>query len=178
MTIAQSISPLQMMSLSFSVGDGLSIATSSLVGQSLGAKRKDLAIIYGKVSQRLGMIAAFILSIIIVIFRSQFVGFFTRDPEIIRLGSDIMIILAFIVNFQVSQVIVVGSLRGAGDVRFVAKLSMFSVTLVRPALTFFLAYTLGFEIYGAWISVILDQVIRFIVSRIRFRNAKWLNIEV
>lgn len=169
---------MQMMSLSFSVGDGLSIATSSLVGQSLGAKRKDLAIIYGKVSQRIGMIAATILSIIIIVFRSQFMGFFTADPEIIRLGSNVMIMLAVLVNFQVIQVIIIGSLRGAGDVKFVAKLSMISVTILRPTLTFILAFTFGLQIYGAWISVILDQAIRYYVSRYRFHNAKWLSIEL
>ncbi len=169
---------MQMMQLSFSVGNGLSIATSSLVGQSLGAKRKDLALLYGKVSQRIGLIAAISLSLLIVIFRSQFVGFFTDDLEIIALGSNIMLILAVIVNFQILQVITIGSLRGAGDVKFVAKLSMFSVTLIRPALTYVLAYSFGLEIYGAWFSVILDQVIRYTVSRIRFHNAEWMAIEV
>ncbi len=169
---------MQMMQLSFSIGNGLSIATSSLVGQSLGAKRKDLALIYGKVSQRLGLIAAISLSLLIIIFRVQFIGFFTEDPEIIKLGTNIMLILAIIVIFQILQVITIGSLRGAGDVKFVAKLSMFSVTLIRPALTYVLAYMVGLEIYGAWLSVILDQFIRYIVSRIRFHNAEWLSIEV
>lgn len=169
---------MQMMTLGFSIGDGLSIATSSLVGQSLGAKRHDLAIIYGKVSQRLGMIAAVFLSLLIIIFRAQFVGFFTNDPEIIDLGSHIMLMLAVIVNFQILQVITIGSLRGAGDVKFVATLSMISVTLIRPILTFLLAYGLGLEIYGAWISVIIDQFVRYIASRVRFHNAKWVSIEV
>src|SRR5690606_23995716 len=44
---------MNILSLSFAFGDGLSIAASALVGQNLGAKRPDLSIIYGKTGQRL-----------------------------------------------------------------------------------------------------------------------------
>lgn len=169
---------MQIMGITFSVGEGLSIATSSLVGQSLGAKRSDLAIIYGKVSQRIGLIASLIVGALISIFRAQLIGFFSNDPEIIAMGSTIMIIMSIIVFFQISQVITLGSLRGAGDVRFTATLSLISVTILRPTLTYFLAYSLGLGLYGAWYSVVLDQAVRYYVSRKRFKTAEWIKIEV
>ena len=169
---------MQVMSLTFSVGDGLSIATSSLVGQSLGARRTDLAYIHGKASQRIGSVISLTLAIIIIINRSLIISLFSRNHEIIVLGSQILIILSFIIQFQIAQVITVGSLRGAGDVKFVATLSLLSVTIMRPALTFLFAYTFGLGLYGAWISVIVDQMIRYVVSRIRFQNAEWIKIEV
>ena len=43
-----------MMSMSFSFGDGLSVAAVTLIGQSLGRKRPDMAKIYGNVCQKLG----------------------------------------------------------------------------------------------------------------------------
>lgn len=169
---------MQMMHLSFSVGEGLSIATSSLVGQSLGAKRKDLAIVYGKASQRLGLVLAVLTSLLITLTRTQFMQLFTKDLTIIALGSNILIILSIIVLFQILQVITLGSLRGAGDVKFAAKLSIISVTILRPSLTYILAYTFGLGIYGAWLSVVLDQLIRYIFSRYRFHQAAWLGIEI
>jgi len=169
---------MQIMSITFSIGEGLSIATSSLVGQSLGAKRPDLAIIYGKVSQRVGLVASLLVGLIIIITRVQLIQFFSHDPDIIALGSNILIILAIIVYFQIAQVITLGSLRGAGDVKFSAMLSLVSVTLVRPSLTFVLAYTLGLGLYGAWFSVILDQGLRYFISRYRFHKAQWIKIEV
>ena len=101
-----------------------------------------------------------------------------QTPEIIELGGSILIILSFIIQFQIAQVITVGSLRGAGDVKFVATLSLVSVTILRPVLTYFLAYTLGFGLYGAWFSVVFDQMIRYVFSRVRFKNAEWIKIEV
>lgn len=169
---------MQVMSITFSAGDGLSIATSSLVGQSLGAKRADLAYLHGKVSQRIGMVISFTLAIIIILNRHLIISLFSSDPEIIELGSQILIILSFIIQFQIAQVITVGSLRGAGDVRFVAILSLLSVTIIRPLLTYFLAYSLGFGLYGAWFSVVFDQMIRFFAGRYRFKQADWVKIEV
>ena len=169
---------MQVMSITFSAGDGLSIATSSLVGQSLGAKRADLAYLHGKVSQRIGMVISFTLAIIIILNRHLIISLFSSDPEIIELGSQILIILSFIIQFQIAQVITVGSLRGAGDVRFVAILSLLSVTIIRPSLTYFLAYSLGFGLYGAWFSVVFDQMIRFFAGRYRFKQADWVKIEV
>ena len=169
---------MQVMSITFSAGDGLSIATSSLVGQSLGAKRPDLAYLHGKVSQRIGMVISFTLAILIIFNRSLIISLFSVDSEIIDLGAQILIILSFIIQFQIAQVITVGSLRGAGDVRFVAMLSLLSVTIIRPVLTYILAYTLGFGLYGAWFSVVFDQMIRFFVGRYRFKQAEWVKIEV
>jgi Na+-driven multidrug efflux pump len=103
---------------------------------------------------------------------------FSIDPQVLSLGENILIILAICVVFQISQVITVGSLRGAGDVRFVAALSMISVTVLRPLLTYLLAYGLGMGLYGAWFSVIVDQALRFVVSRARFQKAEWTKINV
>lgn len=169
---------MQVMGITFSAGDGLSIATSSLVGQSLGAKRPDLAYLHGKVSQRIGVVISISLAILIILNRSLIISLFSSDAEIIDLGAQILIILSFIIQFQIAQVITVGSLRGAGDVRFVAMLSLLSVTIIRPVLTYFLAYTLGFGLYGAWFSVVFDQMIRYFVSHYRFKQAEWVKIEV
>ena len=169
---------MQVMGITFSAGDGLSIATSSLVGQSLGAKRPDLAYLHGKVSQRIGVVISISLAILIILNRSLIISLFSSEAEIIDLGAQILIILSFIIQFQIAQVITVGSLRGAGDVRFVAMLSLLSVTIIRPVLTYFLAYTLGFGLYGAWFSVVFDQMIRYFVSHYRFKQAEWVKIEV
>jgi putative MATE family efflux protein len=166
------------MVISFSIGDGLSIANSSLTGQSLGSKRPDLAILYGKISQSIGLILAIIFSGLLAIFRKSVMYMFTNDPELISLGSDMMLVLAVIILFQIIQVIVTGALRGAGDVKFVAALSLFSVTFLRPILTYVFAYTLGLGLLGAWLSVLVDQIVRLLITRSRFLAAKWTLIKV
>lgn len=169
---------MNIMHISFAIGDGLQIACTSLVGQSLGARRPDMAMIYGKVSQRIGMMMAMITAVVITLLRSQLLGFFTTDLEVIAAGSIPMMILSVTVLFQIPQVIVVGSLRGAGDVKFVAMMMLISVTLVRPILAWILCYPLGFGLIGAWMALFLDQITRFTLSFTRYHKGHWTKIIV
>lgn len=169
---------MNVMVISFALGDGLSTANSALIGQSLGAKRPDVAMAYGKITQRIGLTVAIIFSSLIVLNRRSILSLFTTDQNIIELGAPLLIILSVIILFQIVQVIVVGALRGAGDVKFVAKLSLISVSIVRPGLTYLFAYGLGFGLTGAWVSVLVDQMLRFAISQARFNGALWTKIKV
>ena len=118
------------MVISFSLGDGLSVANSSLTGQILGAKKPKIAMEYGKISQSIGFIIAIVFSGLLVLFRKQVMFMFTNDGELIQLGAKMLLDLSVIILFQITQVIITGALRGAGDVKFVAGLSLLSVTFL------------------------------------------------
>jgi Na+-driven multidrug efflux pump len=164
---------MNMQNMSFTFGDGLSIASSSLVGRSLGAKRPDMAIIYGKVSQRIALLIASVLFVVFIAGRYFFVGLFTDTPKVIEMGVVIMILIAISSPFQLSQVVFSGSLRGAGDTKFVAMASFISITFVRPFFTWLFCYPLGFGLTGGWISLIIDQGLRLAFSLWRFSKGEW-----
>lgn len=167
---------MNILTLSFAFGDGLSIAASALVGQNLGAKRPDLSIIYGKTGQRLAFIISSIIFLVFLFGRSQLVSLFSSEPAIIALGANIMILAALGTHAQTSQVVMSGCLRGAGDTNYVAIVSLISVALIRPGLTWLLCYPLGFGLYGAWIALLVDQMFRVITSFKRFSGGKWSSI--
>lgn len=169
---------MNILNLSFSFGDGFAIAASSLVGQSLGAKRPDMAIIYGKTGQRLAFIVSSLLFVFFICSRELLVSLFTKDPAIIALGSGIMIIIAFTTHAQTSQVVISGCLRGAGDTVFVAVTSLISVAIIRPLLTYLLCFTFDLGLYGAWFALTVDQVIRLSLNFIRFSSGKWTKITI
>lgn len=121
---------MNILSISFAFGDGFSIAASSLVGQSLGAKRPDKAILYASINQRIALIASTILFIIFILGRRALIGLFSQDPAIIEQGAKLMVIIAFTTHAQTSQVIISGCLRGAGDTKFVAMTSLLSIAIV------------------------------------------------
>ena len=169
---------MNIMHISFAIGDGLQIACTSLVGQSLGAKRPDMAMIYGKVSQRIGIMMAIMTGLVITGLRSELLSFFTSDADVILAGSIPMMIISITVLFQIPQVIVVGSLRGAGDVKFVAMMMLISVTLVRPILAYVLCYPVGLGLIGAWLALLLDQITRFTLSFVRYHQGHWTKIHI
>ena len=169
---------MNIMTISFGFGDGLQVANTSLVGQSLGQRRSDLAIVYTRISQLIGITIALILCFAVSFFSNPLVNIFSNDIEVIELASIPMKILGITILFQIPQVIIVGALRGAGDVRFVAWMMLFCVGIIRPFLSYFLAYPLGWGLIGAWIGLFLDQFMRFLISFVRFHGGHWLKIEI
>lgn len=169
---------MNIMSLSFSFGDGLSAASIALVGQSLGAKRTDMARIYGNVSQRLGLIFATILSIIFLTLGRPIFSLFADDKEILDYGVMIMAVLTVVVFLQISQVVFSGCLRGAGDAKFTAFVSLVSVMLIRPGAGWLFCYPVGLGLFGAWLGLAVDQFCRFILTYFRFKSGRWTKYEV
>ena len=86
--------------------------------------------------------------------------------------------IIMIVILQIAQVIYMGSLRAAGDVKFTTAASTISVTIIRPIASYLLCYTFGFGIMGIWMGVLLDQVSRFVLTALRYKQGKWMHIKI
>lgn len=169
---------MNMMSLSFSFGDGFSVAAVTLIGQSLGRNRPDMAKIYGSVCQKCGLICACVISLTYFILGEKIFSIYTDDLQILNYGAIIMRILSVTLFFQIEQVVQFGCLRGAGDTKFTALVSLISVTFVRPGMSWLLCYPVGLGLPGAWLGTFCDQVLRFILTFIRFRKGQWIKLKL
>ena len=169
---------MQLMVLSFTFADGIGAATTSLVGQNLGKNRPDLSSIYGKIGMRLAIICAAALSTFCILFRYQFAGLFSTDPWIISTAGGLILILAVILPIQTSQLVMGGSLRGAGDTKYVALTMLIAVGVMRPLLGFIMVIPLGWGLTGAWVAMIFDQAARLFMLFNRFRSGKWMKVKV
>ena len=72
---------MQFLNITFTVGDGIGIAGTALVGQMLGEKRPDLSMMYGKVSQRMALAASLTLLSFLIIFRTPLVSLFINGAK-------------------------------------------------------------------------------------------------
>jgi putative MATE family efflux protein len=170
---------MQLMVLSFTFADGIGAATTALVGQNLGAKRPDLSTMYGKIGMRLAILAAAILSTTCILIRFRFPMLFAGgNQEIIATAAFLILILAVILPLQTSQLVMGGSLRGAGDTRYVAMTMIITVGIMRPLLGFLLTWPLGLGLLGAWLTIIIDQAARLIMLYGRFAGGKWKTAKV
>ncbi|MBR5520563.1 MAG: MATE family efflux transporter [Oscillospiraceae bacterium] len=166
------------MHLSFAFGDGFNVAAVSLVGQSLGAKRKDLAAMYGSACQRFGMTCSVVMCFFFAFCGEILFSFFFVEPEIIAIGGKITKILAVMLFLQIRQVITAGCLKGAGDTRFVAKVAFISVTIIRPLGAWLFCYPFGMGVVGAWAGTLIDQSVRCGLNSMRFATGKWSQIDI
>ncbi len=166
-------------SLMFTLADGFSIGTAAVVGHRLGEKRKDLAIVYAKVSMTLSFFCAVLICIIMFSARNLMIGMYKPETtERAHMASIIMIIAAFTTLPQNIQWVITGILRGSGDTRFTATTSLISVTCIRPLVSYLLCYPIGLGVIGAWIGMLVDQSLRMGLNIWRFAQGKWVQIQV
>lgn len=169
---------MNLMGLSFSFGDGLQSTAVALIGRSLGANDPDLAKEYGRTCRMIGAIIAVVLTFVYFFGARPLCSLFFEEEHIVELGVSILHVIIFVVIFQISQVIYMGSLRGAGDTLYTAVASTISVTFVRTFVSYFFGYVMNWGIAGIWLGVLGDQVSRFIFASIRFKAGKWVQIKI
>ena len=175
----------QVTSLSFCLGDGVSTAGATLVGQSLGAERKDRAMGFVKVSIRMAWVLSIGLMIIIFFLKRNFAALFTDEPEIIAGASLAFVVVIFGIIPQFARVVYSGCLRGAGDVKYVAMCSLISVAVFRPIITYIFSRTLEpvlpalrLAYTGPWIAFVLDAYVRTVLLLRRVKGGKFLDVKL
>ena len=89
-----------------------------------------------------------------------------------------MRVIIFVVVFQISQVVYMGCLRGAGDTLYTAVASTVSVTVIRTLVSYLGGYVFGLGIIGIWLGVLGDQISRFLFASVRFKAGKWTKIKI
>lgn len=169
---------MNILSLTFSFGDGMQVAAVALIGRSLGEGKPDKAKTYGGICRRIGLGFSVILAVVYFLLGESIYRLFFVEEDIIAVGVSIIHVVIFIVLFQVSQVIYMGCLRGAGDTAYTALASTISVTLIRTGFSYFCGFTLGLGMTGIWLGILADQISRFLFASIRFKTGKWINIKI
>lgn len=169
---------MNIMGLSFSFGDGLQATAVALIGYSLGAKDPELAKKYGSICRYIGGCISVVLAVLYFVGGGLLYSLFFEEETIVALGVDIMRIIGLIVVLQISQVIYMGCLRGAGDTLYTAIVSTISVTIMRTAGSYFFCYVMGWGIVGIWMGVVADQVTRLVLGSYRFKQSKWMSIKI
>ncbi len=168
---------MNIQALSFMTGQAFAVSATSLVGQSLGRKRTDMAQAYCAKSRTVGLICAMGMLLLFAFFGGDIVSLYNSDPQIIKTGAEIMLFVAFMQPFQSSQFITSGGLRGAGDTKSTAKIIFITVLVVRPILAIAFVH-LGFGLYGAWMAFAADQLLRSALVLRRYNSGKWKLIKI
>lgn len=164
------------LSLSFVIGQSFGIAASSLVGKSLGARDSDAAESYAHHASKMGSASGLFVGVLMFVGAPFLVSLYSNNPAIIENASVALRMAALMQPFQANQLIVAGSLRGAGDTRFPLVSTFIGILGVRVVLASVFIKVVGLGLVGAWLAVIIDQFVRWIMIQWRFRSGKWKNI--
>lgn len=153
---------------------GISMAATTLVAQSIGAKKRDLAARYGKLCTIGGVVFMSLMGVFLFFGSELLVSLFIDNPEVIALGGRVLKIEAFAQPCFALSMVVFGVLRGAGDTRWPFFISLVGMWIIRLPLAYGLIHLTALGLAGAWIGMASDIGARGILAAIRLRSGKWL----
>ena len=153
-------------------GYGIAEAATTLVGQSFGARRKDLAKRFAYITVFMGMAVMTILGAVMYFTAPQIIGFMTPDPEILSLGVMALRIEAFAEPMFAASIVAYGVFVGAGDTFVPSIMNLGSMWAVRLTLAAILAPVMGLK--GVWIAMCIELCFRGVIFLYRLFQGKWL----
>lgn len=152
-----------------SIGQGAQI----LVGHKVGARDFDGAYKQGLRAFSTAFIISMSLSLLGILLRYQLMALFTKDPTVISAGAILIILNIFVEAGRTSNIIIISSLRGAGDVIFPTGVAIFSMWILSTLCGYVLAVVLGMGLNGLWIAFAADECFRGVLMLWRWKTGKW-----
>lgn len=156
-------------------GYGLSEAATTLVGQSIGAGRKDIARHFARITVTMASAIMTFLAVLMYLFAPTIMGLLTSDPEVSALGVKVLRIEAFAETLYAVSIVAYGAFVGAGDTIVPSIMNFGSIWIVRIGLALLLTPKYGLE--GYWIAMCVELNIRGIIFLLRLRGNKWLKLK-
>jgi len=176
--LAASHIALRLLHLAFMPSYGISIAATSLVGQYIGRKRPQDAIISGYTAMKMGLLYAVLVAVLFVSLPKQLVGLFNTSPQVIHFGTRILLLAALFQFFDGMGIISSGGLRGAGDTRWTMYVGVIFAWVLFAPLAFLFGIGLKMGVVGAWTGATIYIIILGLTLSGRFIRKKWLQIRI
>lgn len=145
--------------IAYMVPQALSTALSVRVAQSIGAGSYLRARYISGVGISIGLVGGIVISCLILIFREPIVAFYTSEPEVVKIGSTLLIFAAI---FQLSdsvQTIVSGALRGYKLTKFPMIIHAISFWGIGLGLGVYLGVYHNMQAVGFWIALVISLTV-------------------
>lgn len=157
------------MALAMAIGMG----TEIIVGHMVGAGELQAAYRRLLRSLRISLLLTFAVVVVAALFREGLIGLFTDSREIIAAGSAIFLLSIVLEPGRTFNLVVINSLRAAGDARFPVLMGVMSMWGVCVPLAYWLGIHWQMGLLGIWIAFAVDEWLRGILMLIRWRSRAW-----
>lgn len=172
MAIAANAFAVTAEALCYMPGYGIGDAATTLVGQSYGARRKDLARQFGYLTVGLGMAVMTLMGVILWIGAPAVMAFLSPVQEIQQLGTSALRIEAWAEPMFAASIVAYGVMVGVGDTVVPAAMNFSSIWLVRLPIAAILAPSMGLD--GVWLAMCIELCFRGLIFLRRLFKGTWL----
>lgn len=162
--------------LAFVVFMGLGNACAVMVGNRIGAGKKEEAFETVRRVVILSMIFAWTVGLIVILLRDVVVSLYDLSPSgehNVRMLMLMMGCVLWIRMFNFSTFI--GALRAGGDTRFALLMEVCSIWLIGVPAAYIGAFVLNLPVYYVYLMVALEELAKAFVSGWRVYSRKWIH---
>ncbi len=158
--------------LCYMAGYGIQDAAIALIGQAVGAYRRDMAKRFAWLCTAMGMGIMALSGVGLWLFAPALMGIFTADAAVIALGARVLRIEAFAEPMFGASIVASGAMQGAGDSAGCFVLNLVSMWGIRLTLAFLLAPRFG--LVGVWGAMCFELCVRGALFLLRLARGRWL----
>ncbi|MCH5229155.1 MAG: MATE family efflux transporter [Muribaculaceae bacterium] len=159
-------------SICYMPGYGIGDATTTLVGQSIGAGRKKLTRQFAWTSTWLGMGVMTALGGLMYGIAPWMMEIMTPDREIINLGVIALRTEAWAEPMYAASIVAYGAFVGAGDTLIPSFMNLGSMWGIRVVLAAIFAPVYG--LHGVWIAMAIELTFRGAFFLLRLKSGSWM----
>ena len=159
-------------SLCYMPGYGIGDAATTLIGQSMGAKRRELTWSFAKMTVIAGMAVMAFMGVVMYLMSYEMMSLLSPVEEIRRLGSDVLRIEAWAEPMFAASIVCNSCMVGAGDTLRPAVINLLSMWCVRLSLAALLAPQYG--LMGVWFAMAVELTARGILFLVRLCRKNWM----
>lgn len=165
-------------SISFMPGFALAVSTATLVGQSLGAKNVDLALLSMRRSCYFALSLMGFFALIFLLFPEQMAMIFKPESRVLSLAVACIMIAAIEQPALAIYMVYAGGLRGAGDTISPMIVTIAGTLCLHVPLAYLFGITLQWGLAGVWFGAAVDWIIRAIAIYILYKRGRWRRVTV
>lgn len=147
--------------------------TQLLIARYIGARQYDRALTRGIKTLKIAMLVSTVVSLAIALIGEPILTVFTNDPAIIAVALPVLWAIVFIEPGRAMNIVLMGSLKSVGDVRFPVVIGIICMWGVAVLFSYIFGITLGLGLLGVWLAQGLDEWIRGLFALKRWISQSW-----
>lgn len=162
---------ISMFTYLFAIAIGM--GTAIIVGRLVGGNQKEEAYTQMWKSVKSALLFTVSMVILVMIFRNQLIGMFTDDPQVIKIATSVLLLSILLETGRTMNIVIINSLRAAGDAKFPVVIGVFSMVLMSLPLGYFFVFHLNMGLPGIWLAIAADEWIRAVIMYFRWKSRAW-----
>ncbi len=155
----------------FSLAVGM--GTAIVVGRLVGAGRPEEALRRTVDSLKWAVAVTVGVDLAVILVREPLLGQFTLNAEVVALASQVLVLSLLLESGRSFNLVLVTSLRAAGDARFTVYMALLSMVCMSLPLGYMLVFHFHLGLPGIWLAIAADEWTRGLVFWFRWKGRAW-----